>query len=43
MAILRAVVTRLCLAARSVGGSAGRQASHGYPLRINGHPGLEDG
>jgi hypothetical protein len=43
VAIRRVVVTRLCLAARSAGGSAGCQASHGYPLRINGHLVLEDG
>jgi hypothetical protein len=43
MAIRRAVVTRLCQAARPAGGSAGCQASHGYPLRINGHLVPEDG
>jgi hypothetical protein len=43
MAIRRAVVTRPCPAARPAGGSAGCQASHGYPLRINGHLVLEDG
>jgi hypothetical protein len=43
MAIRRAVVTRPCPAAGPPGGSAGCQASHGYPLRINGHLVLEDG
>jgi hypothetical protein len=43
MAIRRAVVTRPCQAARPAGGSAGCQASHGYPLRINGHLVPEDG
>jgi hypothetical protein len=43
MAIRRAVVTRPCQAARPAGGSVGCQASHGYPLRINGHLVPEDG
>lgn len=43
MAVRRAVVNRPRLAARSAGGSAGCQASHGSPLRINGHLVLEDG
>ena len=43
MAVRRAVVNRPCLAARPAGESAGCQACHGYPLRINGHLVLEDG
>ena len=43
MAVRRAVVNGPCLAARPAGGSAECQASHGYPLRINGHLVPEDG